>query len=78
MMKKQCIVVGLGWFGMNIAKCLSDEGFEVLAIDKEISLVEKAGKFTTKAVCLAIRMHLKVCLYRNLMLVLLPWLKILQ
>ncbi len=51
-MKKQCIVVGLGWFGMNIAKCLSDEGFEVLAIDKEISLVEKAGKFTTKAVCL--------------------------
>ncbi len=51
-MKKQCIVVGLGWFGMNVAKRLSEEGFEVLAIDKEISLVEKASKFTTKAVCL--------------------------
>ena len=51
-MKKQCIVVGLGWFGMNVAKRLSEEDCEVLAIDKEISLVEKASKFVTKAVCL--------------------------
>lgn len=51
-MKKQCIVVGLGWFGMNVAKQLSDHDCEVLAIDKEISLVEKASKFVTKAVCL--------------------------
>ena len=51
-MKKQCIVVGLGWFGMNVAKRLAEEEYEVLAIDKEISLVEKASKFVTKAVCL--------------------------
>ena len=53
-MKKQCIVVGLGWFGMNVAKRLSEEGFEVLAIDKDMSLVERASKFLTKAVCLDI------------------------
>lgn len=51
-MKKQCIVVGLGWFGMNVAKALSEQEIEVLAIDKDISLVEKASKFVTKAVCL--------------------------
>lgn len=51
-MKKQCIVVGLGWFGMNVARNLSEAGIEVLAIDKEISLVERASKFVTKAVCL--------------------------
>lgn len=51
-MKKQCIVIGLGWFGMNVAKRLSEQGVEVLAIDKEISVVEKASKFVTKAVCL--------------------------
>lgn len=51
-MKKQCIVVGLGWFGMNVAKKLAEEEFEVMAIDKEMALVEKASKFVTKAVCL--------------------------
>lgn len=51
-MNKQCIIVGLGWFGMNVAQNLSEEGFEVLAIDKDISIVEKASKFVTKAVCL--------------------------
>ena len=51
-MKKQCIVVGLGWFGMNVARELSEHDCEVLAIDKDISLVEKASKFVTKAVCL--------------------------
>lgn len=51
-MKKQCIVVGLGLFGMKVAKQLSEDGFEVLAIDKEMVLVERAAKFTTRAVCL--------------------------
>ena len=53
-MKKQCIVVGLGWFGMNVAKQLSEANVEVLAIDKDMALVEKASKFTTKAICLDI------------------------
>ena len=51
-MKKQCIIIGLGWFGMNVAQNLANEGVEVLAIDKEMALVEKASKFVTKAVCL--------------------------
>ena len=51
-MKKQCIVVGLGLFGMKVAQRLSEEDFEVLAIDKEMSLVERASKFVTKAICL--------------------------
>ena len=44
--------MGYGWFGMNVAKNLAEGGVEVLAIDKDINLVEKAGKFVTKAVCL--------------------------
>lgn len=51
-MKKQCVVVGLGFFGMTIAKKLEENGIEVLAIDKNMKLVEKASKFVTKAVCL--------------------------
>ncbi len=53
-MKKQCIVIGLGIYGMNVAKELSEKGMEVLAIDKEMRLVERASKFATKAVCMDI------------------------
>ena len=53
-MKKQCIVIGLGIYGMNVVKKLSEEGMEVLAIDKDMRLVEKAGHFATKAVCIDI------------------------
>lgn len=53
-MKKQCVVIGLGIFGMNVAKKLSEEGMEVLAIDKDMRLVEKASNFATKAVCMDI------------------------
>lgn len=53
-MKKQCIVIGLGIYGMNVAKKLSEEGMEVLAIDKEMKIVEKASNFATKAVCMDI------------------------
>lgn len=53
-MKKQCLVIGLGIFGMCVAKKLSEEGVEVLAIDKNIKLVEKASKFVEKAICMDI------------------------
>lgn len=53
-MKKQCIVIGLGIFGMSVAKQLSEEGIEVLAIDKNIKLVERASNFVTKALCMDI------------------------
>lgn len=53
-MKKQCVVIGLGFFGMTIAKKLAEEGIEVLAIDKDIKNVEIASQFVTKAICLDI------------------------
>lgn len=53
-MKKQCVVIGLGIYGMNVAKKLSEEGMEVLAIDKDMKMVEKASNFVTKAVCMDI------------------------
>lgn len=51
-MKKQCVVIGLGFFGMTVAKKLTENGVEVLAIDKDIKIIEKASKFVTKAICL--------------------------
>ena len=44
-MKKQCVIIGLGIYGMNVAKKLSEEGMEVLAIDKNMKLVEKESTF---------------------------------
>ena len=53
-MKKQCLVIGLGIYGMSVARKLSEEGVEVLAIDKNMKLVEKASNFVTKAMCMDI------------------------
>lgn len=53
-MKKQCVVIGLGIYGMNVARKLSEEGVEVLAIDKNMKSVEKASNFVTKALCMDI------------------------
>ena len=51
-MKKQCIIVGLGRYGTTIAKKLSDEGVEVLAVDNDMKLVEKISGYVTKAICI--------------------------
>lgn len=51
-MKKQCVIVGLGRYGTTIAKKLSDEGVEVLAVDNDIKLVEKISGYVTKAICI--------------------------
>lgn len=53
-MKKQCLIIGLGIYGMSVARKLSEEGIEVLAIDKNMRLVEKASSFVTKAICMDI------------------------
>jgi trk system potassium uptake protein TrkA len=53
-MKKQCLVIGLGIFGMSVARKLAEDGAEVLAIDKNIKLVEKASNFVEKAICMNI------------------------
>lgn len=53
-MRKQCLVIGLGVFGMSVARKLTEDGEQVLAIDKDMRLVEKASKFVNKAICLNI------------------------
>ena len=41
-MKKQCIVIGLGVYGMSVAKKLSEEGIEVLAIDNYMFSIKRS------------------------------------
>jgi trk system potassium uptake protein TrkA len=52
MKKKQFAVIGLGIFGMNVAKTLFANGQEVLAIDTDEAIVEDAKDFVTEAVAL--------------------------
>jgi trk system potassium uptake protein TrkA len=47
---KRVIVIGLGIFGFNIAKDLYENGFEVVAIDKNKEIVQKIRDFSTKAI----------------------------
>ncbi|MBQ7528690.1 TrkA family potassium uptake protein [bacterium] len=48
-MAQQILVIGLGQFGMALAKTLSEKGVEVLAVDKNIALVEEAASFVPDA-----------------------------
>jgi len=47
---RQFAVIGLGRFGLSVAKTLSEQGCQVLAIDKEEQLVQHASEFVTEAV----------------------------
>ena len=47
---KRVVVIGLGIFGFNIAKDLYENGFEVVAIDKNKEVIQKIRDFCTKAV----------------------------
>jgi trk system potassium uptake protein len=47
---KRVVVIGLGIFGFNIAKDLYENGFEVVAIDKNKEVIQKIKGFSTKAV----------------------------
>lgn len=47
--KKFC-VIGLGYFGLNLSKFLTELGAEVLAIDKDYLKVEEITPFVTAAV----------------------------
>ncbi len=47
---KRVIVIGLGIFGFNIAKDLYENGFEVVAVDKNKEIIQKIRDFSTKAV----------------------------
>ncbi|MBN1545618.1 MAG: TrkA family potassium uptake protein [Syntrophaceae bacterium] len=47
---KRVIVIGLGIFGLNIAKDLYDNGFEVIGIDKNKDAVQRIRDYATKAI----------------------------
>lgn len=49
-MSKQIVIIGLGQFGMSLAKTLSENGAEVIAIDTRKHLVEEASVFVTEAI----------------------------
>ena len=47
---KRCIVIGLGIFGINIVRELSEKGFEVIAIDKNKESVQQVRGLVSKAI----------------------------
>jgi len=49
-MPQQIIIIGLGQFGMSLARTLSEKNAEVLAVDPKKHLVEEAAAFVTEAV----------------------------
>lgn len=48
-MQKQALVVGLGQFGMSLARALSQRGVEVLCVDTREERVRAAAPFVTEA-----------------------------
>lgn len=51
-MSEQALVIGLGQFGMAVARSLVERGAEVLAVDRRRNLVDLAADFVTEAVAL--------------------------
>ena len=51
-MKEQVLIIGLGQFGMSLARTLNDKGFQVVAVDIDQKLVNEASNFATDAICL--------------------------
>lgn len=47
--KQQAIVIGLGQFGMALARALARQGVEVVAVDRRMPQVEAAADFATEA-----------------------------
>ncbi len=45
-------VIGLGRFGMTVAKILAENGMEVIAIDKQQELVDEVSSLVTTAICM--------------------------
>lgn len=49
-MAQQVLIIGLGQFGMSLARTLSEKGTEVLAVDRRKNLVDEAAAFVTEVV----------------------------
>lgn len=47
---RRAVVIGLGIFGYHIARTLFENGFEVVAIDKNKDVIQKIRDYSTKAV----------------------------
>jgi trk system potassium uptake protein TrkA len=47
---QRVIVIGLGIFGFNIVKELYENGFEVIAVDKNKDAIQRVRDFATKAI----------------------------
>ncbi len=52
MAKKQFLVIGLGTFGFSLTKTLYENGADVLAVDKDMDLVNDIEPFCTQALCM--------------------------
>ena len=50
---KQILIIGLGQFGMSLARNLCERGFQVIAVDIDQKLVNEASNFVTDAICLS-------------------------
>ena len=50
-MKTQAIVIGLGQFGMALARALAEGGAEVIAVDKSEARVQAVATWVTSALC---------------------------
>lgn len=51
-MAKQALVIGLGRFGVSVARALMERGVEVLAVDRSNAKVKAAADIVTEAVAL--------------------------
>ncbi len=51
-MKKSIAVLGLGKYGMSLAKAMHDMGADVLAVDKDMEAVKEISDHCTEAVCI--------------------------
>jgi len=47
---KRAVVIGLGIFGYHIARTLFENGFEVVAVDKNKDVIQRIRDYSTKAV----------------------------
>jgi trk system potassium uptake protein TrkA len=50
-MNRQAIVIGLGQFGMSVARALAERGVEVFAVDIREERVRLASAFSAEAAC---------------------------
>ncbi len=51
-MSKQILIIGMGQFGMSLAKSLSEKGIEIIAVDINKERIDEAAAFADDAICL--------------------------